>query len=446
MTTNTNCQTDGPVDDHNRGLPETPSGYDPLPSQIAFHKSTATFKGFSGPVGSGKSAALCHEAITLALANPGCTGVLAAPTYTMLRDIIQVALLGMLESRGIEHFHNKAVGQVVLVERQAVILLRSLDSPERLRGTNLAWFGLDELSYTKEESWLRMAARLREPAARRLCGFGVWTPKGNDWVHARFVKAPTPAYECVRATPFENKYLLAGSPDYYERLRESYDPRFYQQEVLGEYLTVALDRAYHVFNSRIHVCPQKLDLNQPLLWALDFNVAPMSSIVAQRNGQRLRILDEISLRLGTTEEACEEFLNRYGQHATNISIFGDATGQRRQTTGASDYETLKRALVRGGLRRFRTLVPTVNPPVLSRINKVNGLLTNANGEVKLEIDPKCKELIQDLEEVSFKPGTGIIDKDKDPMRTHMSDALGYMVWALYGDQPTIGEKSEPLRW
>ena len=39
--------------------------YCPLPSQRKFHDSTARFKGFSGPIGSGKSQALCHEAIKL---------------------------------------------------------------------------------------------------------------------------------------------------------------------------------------------------------------------------------------------------------------------------------------------------------------------------------------------------------------------------------------------
>ena len=37
---------------------------------------------------------------------------------------------------------------------------------ERLRGTNLAWFGLDELTYTPEEAWLRLEGRLRDPRQR----------------------------------------------------------------------------------------------------------------------------------------------------------------------------------------------------------------------------------------------------------------------------------------
>ena len=67
------------------------------------------------------------------------------------------------------------------------ILFRAVDEFERLRGTNLAWFGVDELTYTPEEAWLRLEGRLRDPKAIRLCGFGVWTPKGYDWVYRKFV-------------------------------------------------------------------------------------------------------------------------------------------------------------------------------------------------------------------------------------------------------------------
>ncbi len=55
--------------------------YSPLPSQRRFHSSTARFKGFSGPIGSGKSQALCHEAIRLSYLNPGRQGLIGAPTY-----------------------------------------------------------------------------------------------------------------------------------------------------------------------------------------------------------------------------------------------------------------------------------------------------------------------------------------------------------------------------
>ena len=62
-----------------------------------------------------------------------------------------------------------------------------MDHFERIRGTNLAWFGVDELTYCKEEAWLRLVGRLRDPAAKMRIGFACWTPKGFDWVYERFI-------------------------------------------------------------------------------------------------------------------------------------------------------------------------------------------------------------------------------------------------------------------
>jgi hypothetical protein len=66
-----------------RGSTRREIEYSPLPSQQRFHDSTARFKGFSGPIGSGKSQALCQEAIRMSYLNPGRTGLIGAPTYAV---------------------------------------------------------------------------------------------------------------------------------------------------------------------------------------------------------------------------------------------------------------------------------------------------------------------------------------------------------------------------
>src|ERR1017187_9415164 len=90
-----------------------------LPSQKLFHDSQARFKGFSGPIGSGKSAALCQEAIRLCMQNPGRTGLIGAPTYPMLRDSTLTALVETLNDSGISFDLNKADNVIVLRESQS---------------------------------------------------------------------------------------------------------------------------------------------------------------------------------------------------------------------------------------------------------------------------------------------------------------------------------------
>src|SRR6185437_12304333 len=127
--------------------------FDPLPSQRAFVNCAARFKGFSGPVGAGKSMALCFAAFRLATKNPGCQGLLGAPTYRMMRDVTQVAFLRLLDESGVPYEFHKSENTIRIEEIDSEILLRSLDEPERLRGTNLAWFGIDELTFTTEDAW-----------------------------------------------------------------------------------------------------------------------------------------------------------------------------------------------------------------------------------------------------------------------------------------------------
>jgi hypothetical protein len=426
-----------------KGKEEVLITYGQLPSQRLFHQLTNRFKGFSGPIGSGKSQALCQEAIRMSYINAGRTGLIGAPTYPMLRDATQATLFEILEANGIKYQHNKGENTVVLRGTRSKILFRPVEEFERLRGTNLAWFGIDELTYTQEESWLRLEGRLRDPKATQLCGFAVWTPKGYDWVYRRFIASPPKGYRAVLAKPNENRFLLDKIPDFYERLKDSYDERFYAQEVLGEYVNLDAGRVYSSFDRNVHVQPGCVDPNRPLLWAVDFNVDPMSSVIAQASaGGRILVLDEIFLRHTTTLEASKEFLKRYPEHRAGVVVYGDASGQHAQTTGASDFDIIKAYFAENSKTKVRYEVPKSNPSVRERVNLMNSKLRSASGVVGLLVDPKCRELIRDFEEVSYKEDSGQVDKDRDRMRTHLSDALGYLL--LEQSRPKVGEQDKRL--
>ena len=419
--------------------------FDPLPSQRAFIECPARFKGFSGPVGSGKSMALCFTALRLATENHGCQGLLGAPTYRMMRDVTQVAFLRLLDENGIPYEFAKSDNIVRLMDVDSEILLRSLDEPERLRGTNLAWFGIDELTFTSEEGWTRLEARLRDPRAKRLCGFGVWTPNGQDWVYRRFIQNPVPGYECVRARPHENRHVLGANPDFYKRLEMSYDERFYRQEVLGEYLNITQGRVYESFDRDRNIATAERDPRRQLYWSLDFNVSPLCSVLAQEFDGGIRVLDEICLENATIADAVEALSSRIDRAPAGLVITGDASGRQRSVTALGDtYAELRKHLTAYGFHNVTFRVPMSNPAVLKRVKLVNAFLLSASGEVRLTAAPQCRELIKDFEEVVFKPNEGVIDKAKDAKRTHISDALGYLVWELFGDRPAAGEINRRL--
>jgi hypothetical protein len=125
-----------------------------LPSQRRFYGSTAQYKGLSGPVGSGKTYALCHEALRAACRNPGCAGLVGGPTYPHLHDVTIPTLVGILEELPMPFRLWEGGRPRIYLERQGVLIIfRSLENPDRLRGLNLAWFGIDELTYCKAEAW-----------------------------------------------------------------------------------------------------------------------------------------------------------------------------------------------------------------------------------------------------------------------------------------------------
>ena len=418
--------------------------YQPLPSQKRFHDSKARFKGFSGPIGSGKSQALCQEAIKLSYINAGRTGLIGAPTYPMLRDATVAALIEVLERNEIPHEVNRGENYLVMRETRSKILFRAVEEFERLRGSNLAWFGLDELTYTSEEAWLRLEGRLRDPRAARLCGFAVWTPKGYDWVYERFVANRVEGYETVIARPLENRFLLERVPDYYERLRSSYDQRFFQQEVLGEYLTLHAGRVYYGFERTENVGRLRVERGQPLLWALDFNVDPMCSVVAQRDGEKVNVLEEIVLGRASTYQACEEFESRFRGHAAGVVVYADATGAKMQTTGTSDLTILKQFFRSGDFGTVSFRIPASNPAVRDRVTLMNAKLAAADGKRTLVVSEGCKELIKDFEQVVYKEGSQVVDKERDSKRTHLSDALGYLVWQEFQEARKPIERDQRL--
>ena len=92
-------------------------------------------------------------------------------------------------------------------------------------------------------------------------------------------------------------------------------------------------------------------------------------------------------------------------------------------------------------------VPSVNPPVKDRINCMNARLRNSVGQYRIMIDRKCEHLIQDLEQASWRAdphGNPLAELDKaDPKKTHVSDALGYLVAREFPMKAMRGEMSGP---
>src|SRR5207245_4744365 len=164
----------------------------------------------------------------------------------------------------------------------------------------------------------------------------------------------------------------------------------------------------------------------PVLVGLDFNINRMAAIVAQRAGEQIQVFDEIVLTNSNTPEMMREINRIYaGRHGV---VHPDPSGVARKTSapvGKTDFRIIEEA--------GWTVFPAKQYKVVDRINTVNAKLCNAQGQRRLLISPKCKNLIKALDGLTYKNGTKIPDKSSG--LDHVTDALGYLLMGLF---PTTG--------
>lgn len=158
----------------------------------------------------------------------GSTGMCVSPTYRMLHDSTLATFLELTRTGNVLRSFNKS-DMVAELVNGVRILFRSADEPDRLRGTNLGWFFLDEGALCAREVWLILIARLRESPGR---AWVCTTPRGFDWLWETFVQKAGTDYAVVRSSTRENRYL---PKDFVTRLEEQYSSTWQQQELEGEF-------------------------------------------------------------------------------------------------------------------------------------------------------------------------------------------------------------------
>ena len=284
------------------------------------------------------------------------------------------------------------------------ILLRSVDEFERLRGTNLAWFGVDELTYTQEGAWLRLEGRLRDPKATQLCGFAVWTPKGFDWVYRKFVQKPSDGFESILAKPFENKFLLEKTTGFLRAAARKLRRELLSSGSSGRLPERERQSGVSARSAGLNVREWSWSAARSLSGRSTSTLTRCRSIVAQSGGDDVQVLDEIVLRRATTEDACEEFVKRFGDRTAGDHVF---TATLRvaaiQTTGSSDYEMVREFFAARCMRTSQLPDAECESAGAGPGGRDELEVAEREGRCAADcVDPRCKELIKDLEQVSYR--------------------------------------------
>lgn len=224
-----------------------------------------------------------------------------------------------------------------------------------------------------------------------------------------------------------------SAPEWIEKERLKYpDETGFARELEIDFGLHSGTPAYPAFRDDKHIVPQlRYDDTLPLLVGMDFNTNPMSMVICHLENGWLQVIDEIIEGPTTIDSVIQTFRNRYPAHRGDLIFYGDATRGTNPHTAKGNWMVVQVAM-RGYCQKPQYRVPFANPNIGDRLLAMNRKLQAAEGAPGMRVARSCKQLIQDLREVMLTPdGKRILKvyKPEDPysMRTHASDALGYLV-------------------
>ena len=307
------------------------------------------------------------------------------------------------------------------------IAIKGAEQENNLRGAGLDMVVMEEYSYIKPRVW----EEIIYPMLTTTDGdaFFIGTPNGYDHLYDAYLRGQSndPDWKSWQYTTLDGGYV---SEEEIKKAKSMMDERAFKTEFLGSFETTG-NRAAYNFERSTHVRKAE-QLSSSLFWGMDFNVDYMSAVLGcEYSNGTVHYFDEIRQTNSNTEEMAKEMV----KIAPHIPVYPDAAGSARSTTSnRSDHSILKEF-------RFQVISKKANPPIKDRIMSLNRLLKDANGNIRMTVDPKCIHLIKDLEQVQ-RSRDGKIDKSNIAL-THMFDACSYYIAYKY---PIVNRMPVSVEW
>ena len=379
-------------------------------------------KGLVGGFGSGKTyifiRKVLHCHITKVNSEGKSNGWIIYPTYDLSEELFIHPFIGMLQEYNIDYEYNIAKHRITT--GYGTIKVYQLQAPQRIIGASLNYIGFDEFDV---ESWKNCDVAFKK-AIGRMRGsedteiFIVTSPEGYHYTHKIFVEDDNEDRFLVHGKTTDNNTL----PESYIRLLESTYPKplldAYRD---GKFVNLTALSTYYNFRREDHVKKVKYNPNLPIHIGMDFNLFPITCTLlhySENSNPKVQVFDEIELHYGganeiLTETLINEIKSRYPNK--RYIAYPDPAGKSKSTSSLhSDHDLLRKA-------SFELRVKPAAPRITDSVNAVNKAF-----EKDIIIDPKCKGLITDLEQVTNLPNSRQINK-KDSNRTHFTDGFRYFV-------------------
>jgi hypothetical protein len=294
-------------------------------------------------------------------------------------------------------------------------MLRSADAGESIRGIGADFVVLDEV----QDIDAKIFHEVIRPALADRQGHGllIGTPKGTgNWLYDIFAQCAN--LDDWAAHQFTTEQGGRVTAEELASARASMDARTYRQEFLATFETYN-GAVYYNFDPRQNVMDLDHTLRKGSIVSvgMDFNVDPMTAVIAYVTENSVYVYDEIVMQGSNTYELSQEILNRYpGQR---VWAYPDPAGSARKTSSTTtDHNILRNS-------GFTVKARTRHPAVRDRINSVNSMLCNTQNVRRLVVHPRCGRVIEALTKHQYLEGTQTPNKHSG--YDHISDALGYLV-------------------
>jgi hypothetical protein len=339
-----------------------------------------------------------------------------APTQQNAKDLFYHDMLEMLPPKLV----GRKNGTDLEIELVNGSRLRGLSAEQAKRGSGVNRVVCDEFAWWErnfDDIWLgeiRPALSDREGAA-----LFTTTPAGYNHAYDLYMFGSDETqtdWTSFQWTTLQGGHVSDAEVDAARRAYDSIDPRLFRQEYEASFETLQ-GRVYSNFD-RIYNVRAVKDTGAELLIGMDFNVHPMSAVVAVRAADECHVIAEVELLTSNTDEMADVLNVKYEDRA--IVVCPDPTGRARKTSagGKTDFSILESA-------GFHVRAPARPPLVRDRINNTQSMLL-AGDRRRLFVHPRCKKLIKALDGLTYRPDTNAPDKASG--LDHITDALGYLLW------------------
>eukprot|EP00913_Durusdinium_trenchii_P005308 g4954.t1 len=176
------------------------------------------------------------------------------------------------------------------------VIMRTMDTPERIIGFEVADSVVDELDTLPREkardAWVKIIARNRQkkPDGSLNTVGVVTTPEGFRFVYHRWKRDPAPGYRLIKAPTQSNaKHLPDG---YIQSLKDSYPENLLAAYLDGEFVNLTSGTVYTSYDRHLNASTEVIRDGDPLNVGMDFNVGKMAMVIF---GSRLSMAEEFDI-------------------------------------------------------------------------------------------------------------------------------------------------------